>query len=97
MYFNMSKETISQFTIVKGTIRSRLNVDLALASDSLVEDFFTIVGDKGDQALVDQANLIYRSLREDNQQRLQAKYLKEQQASMLSAYELRSPVQGLRA
>lgn len=97
MYFNMSKETISQFTLVKGTIRSRLNVNLALASDSLVENFFTIVGEKGDKELVDQANLIYRSLREDNQQRPKAKYLKEQQASMLSAYELRSPEQRLRA
>ena len=90
MYFNMSKETISQFTTMRGIVKKRLGINLSLASDTLVEDFFVLVGTTGDQLLIDQALLVYRSLAEDNQRRSKAKILNELRDEMLSTYQQRN-------
>ena len=92
MYFNMSEETIFRFATAKELVRGRLKMNLILASDTLVEDFFDLVGKEGDSLLVTHANHIYASLKKDNPNRSKIKYLRMHRDYMRVAYTQRNEI-----
>ena len=89
MYFDMSKETIMNFSLAREILKGYAGFNISLASDDLVPDFFAIVGDRGDERLYALALTIYQQLKAENKRRAKRKFLKQVKDEMCMTYNVR--------